>query len=63
MPPWVSILEAANFDPLRAQQIETDLTQYWWDRWLLYTKENRAAQVASDKKAARKAKRTKKHGK
>jgi hypothetical protein len=29
------ILEAANYDPLRAQEIEKELSFEWWDRWLL----------------------------
>ena len=29
------LLEAADYDPLRAQQIENELTQEWWERWLV----------------------------
>jgi len=29
------ILEAAGYDPLRAQEIEERLTQEWWDRWIV----------------------------
>jgi len=32
------ILEAANFDPLRAQEIENELSAEWFDRWLIARK-------------------------
>jgi len=28
------ILEAAGYDPLRAQEMETQLSEEWWERWL-----------------------------
>ena len=28
------ILEAANYDPLRAQEIEERVNAQWWSRWL-----------------------------
>lgn len=34
-PPWMEvILEAANRDPLRAQDIEERLSERWWKYWL-----------------------------
>jgi len=33
------LLEMANYDALRAQEIEGKLTQEWWERWLLDRKE------------------------
>lgn len=39
VPTWVILLEAANGDPLRAQEIEENLTAYWWSRYQEYTKE------------------------
>jgi len=29
------ILEAANYNPLLAQQMEEELTPVWWERYLL----------------------------
>jgi hypothetical protein len=34
-PTWALILEAAGWDPLRAQEIEKHLSQTWWARWLI----------------------------
>ena len=34
MPYWYLILEAANGDPLRAQEIEVNISQEWWERWM-----------------------------
>jgi len=28
------ILEAAGYDPLRAQEMEAQLSEEWWMRWL-----------------------------
>jgi len=39
-PVWVLILEAAGYDPLRAQEIEDNLTETWWNRWM-YDREQR----------------------
>jgi hypothetical protein len=27
------LLEAADYDPLRAQEIEAQVSQVWWERW------------------------------
>lgn len=37
MPLWVQILYAAGGDPLRAQQIEAELSEEWWDHFIEYT--------------------------
>jgi len=46
------VLEAAQYDPLRAQEIEAGLTQTWWERWTAY--HEAAARVAEQQ--AREAK-------
>jgi len=28
------ILEAAGYDPLRAQEMEAQLSEVWWERWM-----------------------------
>ena len=38
-PLWLMILDAAQGDPLKAQEIEAGLSSYWWERWLIYRKE------------------------
>jgi hypothetical protein len=30
---WHFILEAGGYDPLRAQEIEAQVSQEWWERW------------------------------
>ena len=47
VPSWVVILEAAGGDPLRAQEIENEVTQRWWERWVVVRKAK--AQAAKDK--------------
>ncbi len=42
----MSILEAAKYDPLRAQEIESGLSQVWWQRYQVYQHE--AAKVANE---------------
>jgi len=42
------LLEAAEYDPLRAQQLENELSEIWWERWL-YDREQRLK--AQEKKA------------
>ena len=37
---WGLLLEAAGYDPLRAMEIEENITQEWWERWL-YDREQR----------------------
>jgi len=49
--PWVIILNAADNDPLRAQEIEEDLSQYWWERYLIYRKEQSIAQQEEQQSA------------
>ncbi|MFA5457715.1 MAG: hypothetical protein WC261_08815, partial [Synergistaceae bacterium] len=34
-PYWAVVLEAAGYDPLRAQEMEEKLTEIWWERWLV----------------------------
>ena len=45
-PYWFFILEAAQFDPLRAQEIEERINQIWWERYLTH----RAARSIADSK-------------
>jgi hypothetical protein len=56
VPLWVSVLEAAKGDPLRAQQIEKELTGYWWERWVLYQRESTKAEEERQRKAKLRAK-------
>ena len=35
-PLWLVILEAARFDPLRAQEIEAGLSEDWWTNYMVY---------------------------
>jgi len=60
IPIWVTILEAAGEDPLRAQQIEMDISQEWWERYLLYRKEKGLAMKEQQRKMEQKQKG--KHG-
>jgi hypothetical protein len=32
----LTILEAAKYDPLRAQEIEAGLSRVWWERYAIY---------------------------
>jgi hypothetical protein len=36
---WLVILEMANYDPLRAQQIEQELSMDWYRRYVAYKSE------------------------
>jgi len=49
------ILEAANYDPLRAQEIEERVNAQWWSRWLADRTErvNAANQKAGSKHGKR----------
>ena len=38
VPSWVAIMEAADGDPLRAQQLEDEISQSWWERYMLWAK-------------------------
>ena len=38
VPSWVAIMEAADGDPLKAQQIEDEINQVWWERYALWNK-------------------------
>jgi len=51
--PWVIILNAADNDPLRAQEIEEELSQYWWERYLIYRKEQSIAQQEEQRQVER----------
>jgi hypothetical protein len=35
-PLWLMILEAAGWDPLRAQEMEANLSERWWMNYLAY---------------------------
>jgi len=50
VPRWVVILNAADGDPLRAQEIESELNQYWWEHWLVYREEQGKAQAKMSEK-------------
>jgi len=54
-PIWAVILEAANYDPLRAQEIEERVNAQWWSRWLADRTErvNAANQKAGSKHGKR----------
>jgi len=47
---WVLILEAANGDPLRASELERELTQGWWERYLVYRIEKAQAERDEQRK-------------
>jgi len=51
------VLEAAGYDPLRAQQMEAELSRDWWERYEVY--HNAAAKVANEqqRKAEQQSKR------
>jgi hypothetical protein len=51
VPLWLLILEAADFDPLRAQEIETHLERDWWELYLIYHHQNGVAQKEMQRKA------------
>lgn len=44
VPIWMLILEAAHFDPLRAQEMEAELSERWWKNYLAYRHEASAVQ-------------------
>jgi hypothetical protein len=44
---WVLILEAAGYDPLRAQEIVEGVNQVWWERWMV----DRRHRLEAEKKA------------
>jgi hypothetical protein len=48
------ILEAANYDPLRAQEIEERVDAEWWSRWLTDRNERIGAANKERKKHASK---------
>jgi hypothetical protein len=43
VPIWALILEAAQGDPLRASEIEANLTQEWWEYWRVWRNETAKA--------------------
>jgi hypothetical protein len=47
------ILEAAGYDPLRAQEMEEKLSREWWERWLADRNERVNADNQRRKKHAR----------
>jgi len=49
----VVILDAADNDPLRAQEIEEGLSEFWWERYRIYRKEQSIAQQEEQRKAER----------
>lgn len=50
---WVLVLEAAGGNPLIAQQMENELTEEWWDRWII-DRDTRMKQAERDAKRRRK---------
>ena len=54
---WVLIMDAAQGDPLKAQQMEENLSETWWERWLEW--HTATAKVADEqaRKAQARAKR------
>lgn len=36
VPLWAFLLDAANGDPLRAQELEANLEPEWWEYFLIY---------------------------
>ena len=53
VPPWLLILQAADFDPLQAQEIEEKLTGRWWYYWRVATQERAKVERAQAKKVKR----------
>lgn len=51
LPLWVVILDAAEGDPLRAQEMEERLSREWWERWMIYTREKARAAESHGKKS------------
>ena len=51
IPLWVSILEAANGDPLRAQELEETLTKDWWLKYKAYSRVATQVMKAAERKA------------
>lgn len=52
IPLWVMVLEAAGDDPLRAQEMEGQLSQLWWDRWMVNRRFRAEAQERERKRQA-----------
>lgn len=50
-PLWLLILEAAQFDPLRAQEIEEGLKGEWWQLYEVYRHQLSVAQKDMERKA------------
>jgi len=53
VPQWVLILQAADFDPLRAQEIEERLTGRWWNYYQVATRERTKVERAQARKVKR----------
>lgn len=47
-PLWLLVLEAAKWDPLRAQEIEAGLSERWWANYLAYREGASRAQGKED---------------
>jgi len=47
-PLWALLLEAADGDPLRAMEIEENVSAEWWYRWLTWYSEKANAQPKSN---------------
>jgi hypothetical protein len=50
---WPIVLEAANNDPLRAQEIEANLSRDWWEKYLVYRQEQAEIAKAQERKGRR----------
>ena len=44
VPLWVVVLDMADGDPLRAQEIEAGLSRDWWEKYMVYARERGRAQ-------------------
>lgn len=51
------ILESADHDPLKAQQIETDLSAAWWHRYMLYRQLYGSYMAEQERKSKRQSRR------
>jgi hypothetical protein len=48
-PRWYLILQAANFDPLRAQEIEEGVSRRWWEYYMTWLKASGEAALHMNK--------------
>lgn len=49
-PDWIILLEAANFDPLRAQVLEDEIGAEWFFRYTTYRREKARADAQREKR-------------